>query len=169
MIPDAFGFDVKDKRVTFFDEGKEKISVSTWERCGEAVAKLLALKDEADGEELAVSRFANGSVYVSSFTVSQRDMLASILRVTGDAESDWKVEFEPTQKRMQRGLEKIKAHEFAAGHVLRLYSRIFSPNGDCDFSGKILNAQLGLGEDSLDEATARAIEQAKAGYVYGPR
>ena len=171
MIPGAFGFDFKEKRVTFYDVGRQRISVSTWRQCGEAVAGLLALKVEhenEDGDELSVSHFGNGPVYVSSFAVTQREIFGSVLRVMGDKESEWTVDFENSEERRQRGLELFKEGQFAKGHVLRLYARIFSPQGGADHEAKVVNAELGLKGEVLDEATARAVELAKEGYRYGP-
>lgn len=161
-----YGFDFAKKSVTFYDEGRGKLSTSTWPLCGRAVAAVLALKvlpeDESDGEP-TLSRWRNGSVYVASFTVSQRDMFESVLRVTGDKEEEWKVGYEDVRERYKRGLEMMQKGEFVGFGIL-LYARMFYPGSPGDFSGRLDNAVLGLPErEDLDEATKVAVEMARRG------
>lgn len=44
---------------------------------------------------------------MKSFTVSQKDMLASALRVTNTKETDWKITHEPARERFANGLKDI--------------------------------------------------------------
>jgi hypothetical protein len=85
--------------------------VSTWEMCGRAVAALLNLpvlpRDEYDTETVTLSRWTNKPLYVSSWALSQRDMLASVLRVWGDKESDWTVNYQPSEERYHEGRKLV--------------------------------------------------------------
>merc|ERR1712080_571641 len=38
-----YGFDFDKREVTFYDDGETKITTSTWEQCGRALAALLSL------------------------------------------------------------------------------------------------------------------------------
>lgn len=160
-----YGFDFDKKEVTFYDDGTAKLSTSTWPQSGLAVAKLLSLKvlpeDENDTAP-CLSRWRDGSVHVSSFTLSQKDMFASVLRVTGDKEADWKVSYEDVKERYKRGFDMMQKGQFVGFGIL-LYARMFYPGNPGDFSNRLDNKVLGLPEEDLDEATKVAIKMAKAG------
>ncbi|KAI1457890.1 NAD(P)-binding protein [Annulohypoxylon moriforme] len=179
MGEQCYGMEVKDKTWTFFDDGETKINTSvskadylgslsdcsghanqfisqTWPQSGRAVAKLLALPIEpetAGGPSL--SSYKNKFVYVSSFLVSQKDMFASVLRVTGTKESDWTIKYEDSTKRYQEAQKKVFGGDRTAFPTL-LYSRIFYKDGVGNFEarrGGIANDILGLPKEDLDEAT----------------
>ncbi|KAK7193439.1 isoflavone reductase family protein [Paraphaeosphaeria sporulosa] len=60
------------------DEGQTKISFSTWAQIGRAVAALISLPIKSE-TEACLDKFRNKIVLVSSFTVNQEDMCASVL------------------------------------------------------------------------------------------
>ena len=101
-------------------------------------------------------------VYVSSFTVSQRDMLESALRVTGTKEVDWTITKEPAQERYASGIKEIQEGK-RIGFAKMLYTRVFYPDGSGDFEQHkgTLNSLLGLPKEDIDEATKAAIERSK--------
>ena len=130
---------------------------------GRAVAAILSLPIQPEGgnKEACLSSLRNRVVYTSSFTLSQRDMLASAQRVTGTQESDWRVRKEPAQERWAAGMKNIGA---GRENVLKLmYSRVFyaDGSGDVESSKGTLNKMLGLPQEDLDEATRVAVERAK--------
>ncbi|PTB39303.1 hypothetical protein M441DRAFT_59359 [Trichoderma asperellum CBS 433.97] len=166
-----YGFDIPNKKVTFYDEGKTRINTSTWRQCGRAAAQLLSLKelpDDENDQSPTVSQWRNKPLYVSSFLVSQRDMLDSINRNLGTKDSDWEIDYEASDARYKRALEMMQAGNFI-GFGMAMYSRAFYPNGDCNFEEKygLANDALGLPKEDFDEATKLAIEMAEAGF--GPR
>ena len=156
-----YGFDLNKKTLTLFDDGTTKIPTSTWPQAGLAAARVFALPIQSDGKFTALSDFKNKIVYVDSFFVSQRDMLASVLRVTGNSENDWTITSEPSKPRYERGV-KMMSEGNGEGFVMLLYTRIFFPDGASDYSAKLHNKDLGLSEESLDEATKTALQMAKA-------
>lgn len=165
-----FGFDFKEKKVTFFDNGETKINVSTWEQCGRAVAQLLSLKELPDDEndkEPALSNWRNKSVYIDSFEVSQRDMYESWKRITGDTDEDWTRATEPVTERYARGLELLEKGDHS-GLALAMYSRVFYPNGDGNHGQRhgLVNDQLGLPKEDLDARTVVAKDLLDRGYSY---
>ncbi|KAL9605860.1 MAG: hypothetical protein Q9179_000970 [Wetmoreana sp. 5 TL-2023] len=129
--PDRYGFDFKKRSLILFDGGEVAINTSTSPQCGPAIANLLSLKelpdDETDGSP-TLSQFRNGSIYISSFRVSQRDMFESVKRVTGTTDTDSKI----------------------------TYGRMFFPTGDGDYQSSLglHNDLLGLPAEDLDEFTA---------------
>lgn len=167
-LPQPFyGFDIPSRRVTLFDDGRTAINTSTWAQCSRAVASLLSLpvlpEDEADRRP-TVSRWDNRPLYVSSFAVSQRDMLDSLNRVMGTTDADWAIDSEPTAQRYERG--KSLLGKSLEGFVTVLYTRVFFPNGGGNFEATkgTANEALGLPREDLDEATRRAVKMAEDRY-----
>lgn len=155
-IPDGYGFDFAKKKVTFFDDGETKTSTTTWPQVGRGVAALMSLPSEE------LEKLKNKNVYINSFTLSQKDMLDSVLRVTGDKINDWTVSKEPAQERFVAGVEAMKKGD-RAGFVKMLYTRVFYADGcgDYETSKGTSNALLGLPKEDLDEATKAAIKRAE--------
>jgi len=168
LPPQCFGFDIKHRKVTFYDDGKTLINVSTWQQCGRALAGLLSLKelpDDANDKSPTLSHWKNKPLYIASFKLNQRVMLDSLNRVLGTQDKDWTIDYEPTAERYKKGLEELK-QGISTGFAKAMYSRCFYPNGDGDFeSSKGLdNAKLGLPKDDLDEATKRTVQMVESGW-----
>jgi len=162
----AYGFDVDKKEVTFYDDGETKINTSTWPLCGLAVAKVFSLPIHGD-EPLTLDHFRNKYVYVSSFFVNQKDIFASLLRVTGTTEVDWKIGYEESKTRFEDGQKELAAGN-RAGFGKLLYARMFYKDGSGDIRAKLHNEVLGLPKENLDEFTKKAIELHESGYgAYG--
>lgn len=160
--PHSFGFDFKNKTVTFFDDGNTHINTTTFRQCGRSVARLLALKvlpDDATDRSPCLAHYRNRKIYISSFNVSQRDILNSVMRVTGTTLSDWKIEHEPSTSRYKAGMEAVQKGDLL-GYVKLLYARIFyqDGNGEFEVSKGLQNDVLGLPEEALDECTGIALE-----------
>ncbi|KAK1811417.1 hypothetical protein LTR12_014227 [Friedmanniomyces endolithicus] len=155
-----YGFDFEKKSLTLFDDGKVKHTCSTWPQVGRAVAKLLALP--VSGASPCLNDWKDKQVVFSSFALSQRDMLASVLRVTGDKESDWKITHEGTEERYERGQEMFKQGNIA-GFGIFLYVTVFFPDGKGDLTALRENEKLGLPEEDLDEATKVAVQYVESG------
>ncbi|CAK41411.1 hypothetical protein CBS115989_8520 [Aspergillus niger] len=168
--PSAFGFDLPAKKLILNDDGNTKINISTLAQCGRAVSTLLSLpvlpEDEQD-DQLTLSRWRNKPVYISSFLLSQRDMLASWLRVTGETADSWTIEQESSQGRYERGLELMKKGDHA-GLLLAMYSRVLFPNGDGNHEQRrgLDNDLLRLPTEDLDEHTRQAKAMSDRGYNY---
>ena len=158
-----FGFDLKNKTVTFFDDGKTLINASTWRQCGRALATLLSLPE--GGASPAVSQWKNKPFYIASFRISQRDMLDSLHRVTGTMDKDWKITHEPTAQRYKDGLDEMQKG-VRTGFAKAMYTRAFYPNGGGDFESSrgLANDSIGLPKDDLDEATKRTVEMVESGW-----
>ncbi|KAF2492505.1 NAD(P)-binding protein [Lophium mytilinum] len=158
-----FGFDIEDRSVTFYDDGKTRIDVSTWDQCGRAIAALLSLPES--GASPCVADWKNKPLYINSFKVSQRDMLDSLHRVLGTTDENWTIDFEPTDQRVKRGLEDWKKGN-RLGFATASYARVMYPNGDGDFGSKwgTSNELLGLPKEDLDEATKRVVKMVENGW-----
>lgn len=163
--PLFYGFDIPNRTVTFYDDGNARIDTSTLPQCGRAVASLLNLKvlpDDENDKGPCLSQFRNGDVHISSFKVSQRDMLDSLMRVTGTTAKDWKTESEPSAERYKAGLELFKTGD-RAGFAKLLYARVFYPDGSGELESRhgLDNTVLGLPKEDLDEFTKIAVDRAE--------
>lgn len=184
-IPAAFGFDFENRAVTYFDEGDTKISVSTWPqvypptvclekkkmlilfKVGRAVAAILSLPivPEGSNPEACLENYKNKVVYINSFTISQKDMLQSALRVTGTQESEWTFTKDSSVERYTTGNKEI-AEGKRVGFAKLMYTRVFYNDGCGDFENNkgTLNGLLGLPREDIDEATKIAFERSKSSH-----
>ncbi|KAI9777016.1 MAG: hypothetical protein M1835_005343 [Candelina submexicana] len=167
--PEWFGFDFKEKKLTLYDDGNTKINVTTWEQCGRAVAAYLNLKElpeDENDQSPTISTWRNKPLYISSFLLNQKDMFESWKRVSGDKDSDWTIDSEPSAERNKRGLEILRTTGDRKGLGLAAFSRIFFPNGGGDYESKLglANDVLGLPKEDLDERTRFAKEMVDDGY-----
>ncbi|KAI9714182.1 MAG: hypothetical protein M1828_001197 [Chrysothrix sp. TS-e1954] len=160
-IPGAFGINFDEHTANLFDEGDTKISTSTMSQVGRAVAALLSLPVKPEGATQAcLERFKNQVVYVNSFSISQKEMLASVQRVSGTKEQDWGITKEPAQQRYKDGLEEVKEGK-RSGFGKVMFTRVFWSDGCGDFehSKGTLNSLLKLPVEDIDEATQAAYKR----------
>lgn len=163
--PYCYGFDIPNRTVTFFDDGNTRVNTSTWPQVGRAVARLLNLKILPEDEEdrgACLERWRNRSVYVSSFNVSQREMLESVMRVTGTKVEEWKIGYEPSMERYQVGVEAMRKGNLW-GFAQLMYTRVFYQDGSGEFEASrgLLNEVLGLPKEEMDDFTKVAVERSK--------
>lgn len=163
--PLTYGFDLKDRVVTFFDDGNTPINTTTWPQTGLAIAKLLSLKvlpDDEDDKSPYLANFRNKPLYISSFNASQKDMLDSVMRVTGTSLKDWKVNHEPVKERFKAGQEELQSGN-RLGFAKLLYARTFFPDqcGNYEKTKGLQNEYLGLPKEDLDQATKAAVQLAE--------
>jgi len=161
-----YGFDIKERKVTFIDDGKTRIVSSTWRQCGRAVAGLLSLpvRAEEGGKGSCLEQWKDKPLYVKIFLVSQRDMLDSLHRVLGTTDEDWKIGHEESKGRFEKGMEEMRSG-MLTGFAKALYTRCFYPNGDGNFESKgLANEVLDLPKEDLDAATKTAVEMVESGF-----
>lgn len=167
--PSLYGIDINKREVVFFDEGKERINTSTWPQVGRAIANLLALpvhpKDEND-KSVTLSWYRNRFVFVSSFTLNQREMLDSVERVTGTTDADWKISNVSSKERFEESKSRMANGE-RIGFAHALYTRYFFPGEKAalyEVTRGLANENLGLPKEDLDEFTKEAVRLAESGY-----
>src|SRR5690606_20769045 len=107
-----FGFDIKERKVTFFDDGDRVIAVSTWDQCDSDVAALLSLPETSSSGGPCIADFKIKFVKVHSFRVSQRGILDSLHRVLGTTDADWDISREAVEKRRKDGAEELRNGDF---------------------------------------------------------
>jgi hypothetical protein len=167
--PGFYGIDIKDRHVTFFDGGTQKLHTTTWPQVARTVAEVLSLpvypKDSLDSS-VTLSNYANASVHVSSFTVNQREMFESVKRVTKTTDSDWKIDSEPARKRFVEAKKELFSTGNRSAFPKMLYTRFFTDDGAGLYEDKhgLDNEKLGLPKEDLDEFTMKAVEIAESDY-----
>ncbi|KAF2177445.1 NAD(P)-binding protein [Zopfia rhizophila CBS 207.26] len=166
--PGLYGIDIVKKEVTWFDDGKQRVNTSTWPQTGRAVAELLSLPvlpEDENGKATTLSHYRNRFAYVSSFTLSQRDMFESVKRVTGTSDSEWEISSVSVKKLFEDSKEKSKTGDRLA-YGKMLYSRYFFPDnaGYYEVTKGLDNEKLGLPREGLDESTKKAVKLAESGY-----
>ena len=160
----AYGFDIPNKKVTFFDDGETKVTQSTLEQCGRAVAGLFGLP--IDGATPCLNQWKNKACYISSFTLSQKEMLKAICAVTGDTESDWTVEYESSTERYKRSQESLQRGE-REGFMICMATRVFFKDGYGDYVNMLEDEQFGLVKEDVNKVTKEGVELAHKGFTYG--
>lgn len=167
--PNRYGFDFTKNELVIFDKGNVKMNTTTWAQTGRAMASLFSLQElpnDENDKSVTLAQFADSTVYVSSFLVSQKDMFESVKRVTGTSEAEWKITYESSEDRYKEAMAGIKEDNFNT-YTKMLYSRTWFPNGGADYETAhgTANAALGLPEEDLDEATKEAIRMGLGGEV----
>lgn len=160
-----YGFDFKEKSMVCIDDGNTPINTTTWPQCGRAMAKLLSLKVLPENEQdksPCLDMFRNKFVYISSFCLSQKQMMQSVLRVTGDNPEDWKITYENHKERYNAGMKEMQQGDMN-GFAKLLYTRLFYPDGSGNYEKTkgTQNELLGLPKEDLDEYTKVAIRMAE--------
>lgn len=159
--PNWYGFNFKHRQVTLYDDGKTKINTTTFPQVGRGVASLLSLKilpDDENDKSLCLNTFRNDCVMISSFRISQEDMLESVLRVTNAKREDWMVTYQGSKERYEEGKKELQSGD-RLGFGKLLYARAMYPDGTCDFETRhgLHNDKLGLPKEDLDEFTKIAV------------
>lgn len=101
-------------------------------------------------------------VYINSFTISQKEMLESAIRVTNTTSEDWTISKESSHKRYLDGLKEIEEGK-RIGYAKMMYTRVFYPDGCGNFEDQkgTLNQLLGLPKEEIDVATKLAFERSQ--------
>ena len=122
--------------------------MTTLATVGKSVAALLSLPPRE------FENFTNQCVYVSSFRVSQLDILHSVQRATGTQDCDWKISYENATDALQDAQESASKGN-VDGFMKTIYIMQFLPNGAGDYEAihGTSNEALGLGHEDFDAAT----------------
>jgi hypothetical protein len=161
-----FQIDIKSRKATLFVGGSNtKFNTTTLPQIGLAVARLLKLHEDP-ASPLTLEEYAGTDLYVSSFRVSQEDILASVQRVTGTSDDDWTIDREKTLAQyVGEGKEALGRGEFS-GLFPVLFGTLFEQGtgGDYEGDGKPLsNGLLGLPVEDLDEVVKMVVDDIEAG------
>lgn len=148
-----FGIDIANRKARLYDDGAVKANTTTLRKVGKSVAGLLSLPDAQ------LAQFKNQFAYLSSFRVSQREMLDAVIRATGTSGKDWTVEKVSTVE--ATGSAKVKANDGDMSAVMELlYGTIFREGygGDYNRTRVIINKMLGLEDEDFEETVREVVK-----------
>ncbi len=151
-----WGLDLKKRAVKLYNGGETKFVTTTVASAGRGVAGVLSLPDA----ELA--KYENAPFYLSSFRISQKDILDSLLRVTGTKENEWTVETLDAEEVLKIARAELQSGNFhAAIQVLYVPHMIEGLGGD--YSDKDIDmARLGVRPENLDDVVKKVVEKVQA-------
>ncbi|EXJ66776.1 uncharacterized protein A1O5_09971 [Cladophialophora psammophila CBS 110553] len=138
------GFDLKTHTALIYNDGDTRVSHSNLDTIGEAVCAILRKPHET----------ANKYLFISSFTVSQNEILASLEKTTA---TKWTVNRASTVDAERDGKEKLTNGDFSGVRLL-LARLMYGGDTGADFekAPALANKALGLPQESLD-ATIQAV------------
>ena len=137
-----------EKRVTIYDSGDTKWSTSTLGTASAAVAKVLLKPEET----------INKPIFVASFTVSQREVLAALEKSTGSA---WKVNTISSADALKKATE-LDDKDYSDGLKLLVLMLLYADDADRGANFEkfgLSNKLLGLPEENLEEVIDRVVKQ----------
>ena len=142
------GFDLKTHTALIYDDGDTYLSCTNIGTIGAAVGAILHNPAET----------ANRYLFISSFTVSPNEILASLEKVTA---TKWTVNKSSTVDAESVGREKMANGDFSG--IRSLLARLMfagDTGGNFEKELKLANKLLGMPEESLD-ATCKAVVDGK--------
>ncbi|KAM7204729.1 hypothetical protein V8F20_003513 [Naviculisporaceae sp. PSN 640] len=162
--PNYFGFDIPSRTATLYSpSGQTRINTTTHPQVGRAVASFLSLPiypTSPTETSPTISKWFNKPLHISSFYISQREMLDSIQRVTGTSDADWTIKYADPTESYHEGLRILGegGPNARVGFGKALYARIFMPDADPLRTVEgIVNEELGLPKEDLDDFTRLAL------------
>ena len=137
-----WGINVKAREAKIFDVDV-KANTSTLRKVGKSLAALLSVPDSR------LADFKNQFVYFSSFLLSHREILNSVILATGTTESDWTIETKSPETAADAAKDAIKAGD-GMKNVDLLFATIFREGFGGNYEAKVtLNKDLGLEQEDL--------------------
>ncbi|EHK97730.1 hypothetical protein M7I_6514 [Glarea lozoyensis 74030] len=132
--------------LTNFRAWQTLFSTTTLAQVARGVTKLFELPSSE------LEKFKNHFVYVSSFAVSQTQILRSVQKATGTSNEDWKISSVPVDEAIEMGLAEFQNGNFK-GLLDVLYGNNSKPGMGGNFEHKLNNELLGLESEDLDIVT----------------
>ncbi|GFG19289.1 hypothetical protein IFM5058_09914 [Aspergillus udagawae] len=148
----VLGIDTSNKKAVLLDQGVAKVNMTTLPTIGRAVASLLEMPHEQR------YMFANKLAYISSFCISQIDLLESVQRVTSSTRSAWEVQFRDADDMVATGKAKLNQGE-VLGHADLIYGHVFKDGAGGNYQARVgvSNEVLSLPKEDLDEEVERIL------------
>ncbi|RMZ74295.1 isoflavone reductase family [Pyrenophora seminiperda CCB06] len=138
------GFDAASKTVSLYDNGEATISTTTLHQVGVTTVKVL------EKEDLTKNQY----VYVSEVQVSQKEILATVEKVTG---AKWTVKNVSTKDVIAEGRAKLQKGDFSGIANLILGATYGKEEELGNFASQGLwNEKLGVKSEGLEETVKKA-------------
>ena len=143
------GFDLPNRKASYINDGQGKWSTTTLSTAGLAVKNAMIKAEET----------VNKIIYVASFTVSKKDVVASLEKAT---DSVWETTHVDGEEQKKTGLEKISKGDFSGAPLLLSYINAVEGHGGNYATCKPLsNELLGLPKENLDEVVAEVVNKTR--------
>ncbi|TGO53132.1 hypothetical protein BCON_0129g00140 [Botryotinia convoluta] len=140
------GFDLKEHKAIIYNEGKDAYSTTTTASIGTALKNALLHPDET----------ANKYLFISSFHVSQNQILASLEKAT---DKEWDVTYVDAEEQKKIGMEKMEKGDFSgAMGLIRYINSVKGYGGDYAEYEDMSNELLGVQGEDLDEVVRGIVE-----------
>lgn len=141
--------------------GLGKFNSSSIDRVGLGIARLVSLPiTSSENPRASLQHYANKFVYLSSYSITQKQVFEAVQRATGTTEQDWKVEQDNNEESIAKARASVMAGEFSMASVGRmLYGYYMGEGLGGDYQHKALEDQkvLGLKDENLDEVVKGAV------------
>lgn len=126
-------------------------------QAGLGVARFLNQCADPDGG-IGLGRYRNTEVYLSSFLVSQKDVLESVQRVTGTTMDDWDIDSTKEVSTYIAEGGKMMQEGNVAGIWNLLFGNLYAGvGGDYETKKGLSNESLGIPKVELDDEVRRAL------------
>lgn len=151
LVPMFWPGNFKERTAVLYGEGDTKANFSTRADVGKGVAALLSLP------EAELAQYKNKYVHLSSFHVTQREVLESAMRATGTKEADWTIEKVDLEEQLKTASEEARKGNMMAA-VTELIGNTFRPGYGGDYQHKVVDYDhLGVQTEKLDDVMKRVL------------
>ncbi|KAF2162451.1 hypothetical protein M409DRAFT_69061 [Zasmidium cellare ATCC 36951] len=160
LLAGSYNIDVGKRRATIWTPSTAAANFTTVAKVGKAIAALLSL------EEDQLKQYVNRCVYISSFKVSQLDILKSVQHATQTQPTDWQITHENVDEAVRDGQESAKQGK-VEGLIKVIYAMQFlsGAGGDYEAMHGTSDVELGLEREDLDMVTRDAVAKSFYGSV----
>ena len=141
-----FAYDIKNRSVALYDEGKTAVSGATLPTIGKAVVGALGNPHLTQNER----------IYVADATFTQQEALALFEKYTNTKWSVKKVVSADVRKEAEENFAKGNIAQAFGGFILSL---IYGGSPVTSFEGKIINKAIGVPTVPLDQIIKEAVER----------
>ncbi|KAM0328649.1 hypothetical protein ACHAQA_005061 [Verticillium albo-atrum] len=148
----VWGFDLSKKSARLIDGGNTRFTTSNGDQIGRSLAAILKHGDET----------ANKTVFVESFTTTQREVLAALEKVTGET---WQVEDVTSDSVRSEGIRLVGEGNLLAGGGALIQALVLGEAGLEDHTHQGVaqwNELLGLPKESVEATVERVLKGAGA-------
>ncbi|KAF5869885.1 putative isoflavone reductase family protein [Botrytis fragariae] len=140
------GFDLREHKAIIYNEGKDAYSTTTIASIGTALKNALLHPEET----------ANKHLFISSFHVSQNQILASLEKAT---DKKWDVTYVDAEEQKKIGMEKMERGDFSgAMGLIRYINSVKGHGGDYAEYEDMSNELLGVQGEDLDNIVRGIVE-----------
>ncbi|KAI7312806.1 hypothetical protein KC315_g11880 [Hortaea werneckii] len=163
------GIDLFARKAVLYPDAR-RFNMSTLDQVGLGIARVMSLPvQNAQDRRASLEYYANNFVYISSFHVTQRELLASARRATQTSAGDWVVDEEDTVREWIGRCQGMMAKGEMKGAMGLTFAYYLGKGLGGDYQAKALEDMkvLGLHEGDLDAVVKAEVEKGPMGPLFG--